>query len=167
MSAPAKSKWQTEYDALPGWAKKMVKALMSCVSYGGGSDDYLSGMTQEHRKQHFVFHVTMHNDAWEDWWSGFGDAKELAHALTAPWPPPPPPPARERRAFNLVELVDDGEDSAFDQPCAFGHRVDGHAVYCHNEGWPNGPRKCRRRQDDPKYLHEDCPGFVLNPDASA
>ena len=37
--------------------------------------------------------------------------------------------------FNIVEMVADHEDCAFDQPCKYGHRVEGHAVYCHNDEW--------------------------------
>ena len=74
-------------------------------------------------------------------------------------------PARERRVFNIVEVVvasEGGQDCAFDQPCCYGHRVEYHAVYCHNDAWPDSPRKCRRNRSD--YPHEDCPGFVANPD---
>lgn len=64
-------------------------------------------------------------------------------------------------AFNLVEAIQ-GEDSdcAFDQPCKFGHRVDGHAVYCHHDDWEDGPRKCRRSwYTGGEVKDEDCPGF--------
>jgi hypothetical protein len=62
---------------------------------------------------------------------------------------------------NMVELLADPEDCAFDQPCRFGHRVETHAVYCHADHWQDAPRKCRRNRTD--YLHEDCPGFRPNP----
>lgn len=61
-------------------------------------------------------------------------------------------------AFNIVELMADDEDCAWDQPCKYGHRVGGHAVYCHNDEWLDGPRKCRRGAAD--YLHKDCPGYA-------
>ena len=61
--------------------------------------------------------------------------------------------------FNVVELAADveGDDCSFDQPCACGHRVEDHAVYCHCDTWLYAPRKCRRNRTD--YRHEDCPGF--------
>lgn len=69
--------------------------------------------------------------------------------------------------FNLVEALSD--DVAFDQRCAYGCRVDGHAVYCHNNDWVDAPRKCRRSwyygQDEAAKEHmrdEDCPGFKPN-----
>jgi hypothetical protein len=69
-------------------------------------------------------------------------------------------------AFNVVELMDfedDGGD-AFDQPCKFGHRCGGHAVYCHNDGWADSPRKCRRTwATGGETKDEDCPGFQPNP----
>lgn len=69
-------------------------------------------------------------------------------------------------AFNLVELVTAGEENCgFDQPCKFGHRVEGHAVYCHNDAWPDSPRKCRRTwYTGGETKDEDCPGFQPNPE---
>ena len=64
---------------------------------------------------------------------------------------------------NLVELLADPSEWATDTPCAWGHRVEGHAVYCHNDGWLYSQRKCRRRQDDPEWKHENCPGYRANP----
>lgn len=68
---------------------------------------------------------------------------------------------------NWCEILAD--DSAFDQPCRFGNRVDGHAVYCHNKDWSDAPRKCRRSwYHGPKTAaaigerDEDCPGFKPN-----
>lgn len=70
--------------------------------------------------------------------------------------------------FNIVELVADNEDCAFDQPCAHGHRVEGHAVYCHNDAWKEGPRKCRRTwYTGGEVRDEDCEGFAPNPEYSA
>ena len=98
--------------------------------------------------------------------------KSAAHHPS--WPPPPPP-ERERRVLNLVELIadpNDEEGGGFDQPCAFGNRVGYHAVYCHNDAWPDSPSKCRRGKGcaevygipEQDNRHEDCPGFVANPD---
>lgn len=71
--------------------------------------------------------------------------------------------------FNYVELVADQDDCAFDQACKYGHRVEGHAVYCHNDAWTDGPRKCRRTwywgEETAKaegLRDEDCPGFAPN-----
>jgi hypothetical protein len=36
-------------------------------------------------------------------------------------------------AENIVEYLADPNDGAFDQPCKFGHHVQDHAVYCHND----------------------------------
>lgn len=65
---------------------------------------------------------------------------------------------------NMVELFAAGEDCAFDQPCRFGHRVEDHAVYCHNQTWVDAPRKCRRTwYTGGKVRDEDCPGFEPHP----
>ena len=69
--------------------------------------------------------------------------------------------------FNLVELFDHDDDGgmAFDQPCIFGNRCGGHAVYCHNDEWKEGPRKCRRTwYTGGRERDEDCEGFKPNPD---
>lgn len=66
--------------------------------------------------------------------------------------------------LNLVEMLADDEDSAFDQPCKYGHRVEDHAVYCHNDAWKESPRKCRRTwYTGGEVRDEDCPGFEPNP----
>lgn len=68
------------------------------------------------------------------------------------------------RSLNIVEMVADDDDCAFDQPCAHGHRVETHAVYCHNSEWADAPRKCRRTwYTGGKVRDEDCPGFKPNP----
>ena len=67
--------------------------------------------------------------------------------------------------FNIVEFAADGDDCAFDQPCKFGHRVETHAVYCHNEHTPGMPRKCRRTwYTGGRVRDEDCAGYEPNPD---
>lgn len=67
-------------------------------------------------------------------------------------------------AINFVEIAADPVECAFDQPCRFGNRVDGHAVYCHNDAWTDGPRKCRRSwYTGGETKDEDCPGFEKNP----
>ena len=67
-------------------------------------------------------------------------------------------------AFNIVEAIQESDsDCAFDQPCKFGHRVEGHAVYCHNDAWVDGPRKCHRSwSTGGEVKDEDCPGFQPN-----
>jgi len=68
----------------------------------------------------------------------------------------------KKKIINLIEILDE-EDCAFDQSCAYGHRVENYSVYCHNENWKDAPRKCRNTwytggiSDD-----EDCPGFKPN-----
>ena len=67
--------------------------------------------------------------------------------------------------INLVEMIASPDDCAFDQPCKFGHRVEGHAVYCHNSVWKEAPRKCRRSLyygNKAGYEDSDCPGFSPN-----
>ena len=65
--------------------------------------------------------------------------------------------------MNVVELVADPSECASDQRCRFGNRVDGHAVYCHNDRWTDSPRKCRRTwYTGGKTKDEDCPGFEKN-----
>ena len=70
--------------------------------------------------------------------------------------------------FNIVEFLshtENPEASAFDQPCKFGHRCESHAVYCHNDDWAEGPRKCRRTwYTGSEDRDEDCPGFQPNPE---
>lgn len=67
--------------------------------------------------------------------------------------------------INLVEMICGGGDSAFDQPCKFGHRVENHAVYCHNDKWADAPRKCRRTwYTGGEVRDEDCEGYEPNPD---
>jgi len=68
--------------------------------------------------------------------------------------------------INLVEMCAEPDECAFDQPCLYGHRVDGYAVYCHNDEW-EGPRKCRNSWYYGKntgHDDKDCPGFKPNPD---
>ena len=80
------------------------------------------------------------------------------------WDEPPAMP-------NVIEMVADEDECAWDQPCAFGHAVKGHAVYCHNDRWLYAPRKCRRGDwcadlygiDREKNKHQNCRGFKPNP----
>jgi hypothetical protein len=67
----------------------------------------------------------------------------------------------EPQSPNIVEVLTYKNDCGWDQPCAFGHRVEQHAVYCHNEKWLYAPRKCHRNRSD--YPHEKCRGFKPNP----
>lgn len=69
---------------------------------------------------------------------------------------------------NFVELTADPEDCGFDQPCGHGHRVESHAVYCHNNKWADAPRKCRRTwYTGGVEKDEDCPGFCANTSINA
>lgn len=62
--------------------------------------------------------------------------------------------------LSLVEMID---PPVFDQSCRHGGRVEGHSVYCHNENWPEHPRKCRRTwYTGGKVKDEDCPGYEPN-----
>jgi hypothetical protein len=66
-------------------------------------------------------------------------------------------------AFNIVELIAD--EGGFDQRCRFGHRVEEHAVYCHNDNWEDSPRKCRRTwYTNGRIKDEECAGFEPNTD---
>ena len=70
----------------------------------------------------------------------------------------------KKTVFNIVELMADESDCAFDQPCIYGHRVESHAVYCHNDKWPDAPRKCGYGEDTWSGVpHSECPGFKVNP----
>lgn len=66
--------------------------------------------------------------------------------------------------INIVEMMQDADDDcAWDQPCAHGHRVEYHAVYCHNKRWLYSPTKCRRGNWGSGSPHDKCPGFLANP----
>lgn len=152
---------RAEYAALPQWAKDLIDGLASCAGFGGmDAGDF--GMSPSAKDNYQGFRVLLNKDVSQKWWDGFFAARDLAAAMTAPYPSPPAP-IREKREFNVVEMMDD--EQAFDQPCAFGNRCGGHAVYCHNEAWPDSPRKCRRTwYTGGETRDEDCPGFVANPD---
>jgi len=63
---------------------------------------------------------------------------------------------------SLVELVVDEDDCAFDQECRFGHRVEGHAVYCKCPRW-GSPRKCYHGwYTGGKLRDSECPFFEVN-----
>jgi len=154
-----KSRYQIELEALPPWAQKMVSALTRCGGYGTGSAEDWEDREGKYEK----FHVLINSEKSDEWFGGFLEMKELAGALTAPWPKPVPTPHEELTTSNLVEMIhdyDDEEGGGFDQPCHYGNRCGYHAVYCHNDAWPDGPRKCRRNRTD--YRHEECPGFYPN-----
>jgi len=171
-----KSKWQQEFDALPEWAKQMVSAVtkngLCCHGYGH-EDMILAGTSAKANGKHRGFFMGLDNDRMQMWSNGFDGLCELARALSAPFPPPTDlPPHEEMTTGNIVEIATAGDDDcAFDQPCYYGHRVESHAVYCHNETWPDSPHKCRRGEhcawiygiDVEKNKHENCPGFVANP----
>lgn len=66
--------------------------------------------------------------------------------------------------WNLVEMITEDDKQAFDQPCKFGNRCEGHAVYCHNAEWKNAPRKCRRSwYTGGMEKDQDCEGYQPNP----
>jgi hypothetical protein len=154
------SKYRDQLEALPQWAKNLVLAARDIVyhSYGGGFDHSYK------RKRVTECRVAFNEDEPRRLWNeGFEGLQDLAEALTAPYPPPSFEEAVEIRGGSppgLVEMVAGSDECGFDQPCAFGYRVEAHAVYCHNEKWPNSPRKCRRNRTD--FKHEDCPGYVPN-----
>lgn len=65
--------------------------------------------------------------------------------------------------ISIVEFIADKDDCAFAQPCQYGHRVEGHAVYCHNDWWKDAPGKCRRTwYTGGKVRDEDCSGYRPN-----
>lgn len=158
----SKSKYQQELETLPEWVQKMVLACQGIASHGFGRPEHMYGPEKDKYTQ---LSYALENEKSGDFSEGIGYMMNLAKALSAPWPPPPAP-EREKRVFNVVELIDDGEEGGgFDQPCAFGNRCGGHAVYCQNTDWKDSPRKCRRTwYTGGKERDEDCPGFVANPD---
>ena len=65
--------------------------------------------------------------------------------------------------MNIAELIAEPYECTFDQPCKHGHRVETHAVYCHNQEWKGAPRKCRRTwHTGGEVRDEDCEGFAPN-----
>lgn len=66
--------------------------------------------------------------------------------------------------MNIVELLADDDDCAFDQPCKYAHRVETHAAYCHaGMFWKDAPRKCPYwRNASPANEWEECEGFDAN-----
>lgn len=156
-----KSQYQLELEALPEWAQKMVLALARCGGYGTGSTEDWEDRERKYQK----FNILIRDEHGTDWFDGFLGMRDLAGALTAPWPKPVPVPHEAMTTQNIVEIIhdyDDEEGGGFDQPCHYGNRCGGHAVYCHNDAWPDGPRKCRRSIHDQEHRHEDCPGFYPN-----
>ena len=61
--------------------------------------------------------------------------------------------------MNVVELIADPKDCAFDQPCKYARRVETYAIYCHNNEWEDGPRKCYRTFNK-DFIFQDCHGFT-------
>ena len=69
--------------------------------------------------------------------------------------------------FDIARVLEGVEpDTAFDQKCKYGCRVNGHAVYCHNFNWEDHPRKCRHTwyfgEDEKGMQDEDCKGYCPN-----
>jgi hypothetical protein len=157
-----KSKYQLELEALPEWVQKMVLACQGMASHSFSRPDHMYGPDKDKYTQ---LPYALEDEKSKDFSEGMGRMMELARCLSAPWPPPAAP-EREKRAFNVVELMTEGDEGGgFNQPCAFGCLAEGHAVYCHNTGWPDSPRKCRRTwYTGGLERDEDCPGFVANPD---
>lgn len=149
-----------EYDSLPQWTRSLLDALGNVTGYGCRVDE-------DDPKELSIF-VTVGGFASHATSDALFDAVRIASCLTAPMPGSYNlNEIRIRRsAVNLVEMVAESDDCGFDQPCAFGHRVEGHAVYCHNDAWSGGPRKCRRTwYTGGEERDEDCPGFCPNPNA--
>jgi hypothetical protein len=162
-----RSRWQQEYDALPEWARNLIDGLAQSAGFGGCDIDAVShGMTKDAKEKYEAFHILLDKKKARVWWKGFFELRNLACAITAPFPAPVPKPRHEMTTENVVEIITSGEeDNAFDQPCYYGHRVNGHAVYCHNDVWPDSSHKCRRGGWGPnteENKHENCPGFYPN-----
>ena len=155
MNEAIKSPWQKEYDALPAWAQKIVTALAEIKMYGSTDPLKVSHDAAEGCMAHFV---VLPHECGIEWFEGILGAKDIADALTAPWPAPAPTPHEMMGTSNIVEIA--AGNFAFDQPCHYGCRIESHATYCHNDVWPNAPRKCHRNRDD--FRHENCPGFFAN-----
>lgn len=152
----AREQFERDFAALPPWTQKMVRALIGSIGWGIARAEALGHFGPTEQSPVYVFIAPEHQADWSD---GIQEMRELAGWLTAPKNPKPP---RQITQLNRVELVAETDACAWDQPCAFGHRVDDHAVYCHHAEWTESPRKCRRgRSSD--YRHEDCPGFLANP----
>lgn len=154
-----KSKQQQEYDALPEWARALVDAVRPAVGYGIGCTG-----TSENKEWRAEVRFRGGNEQAAEGCAALAGVLFFAQSLSAPWPPAPPE-ARSPVPSNVVEIAAFEGDCAFDQTCAFGYRVEHHAVYCEHSQWPDHPRKCRR--DRALYRHEDCPGFTPNENAPA
>lgn len=157
------AKAKAEFEALPEWAKAMVLAAQKAVGHGG-----ISQSTAETKLfgEAIGMYFRETKGGASEFAMALGDLSDFARDLSAPDPSvyESLPTEPEFTADNIVELAAGEEDSAFDQPCRFGHRVEGHAVYCHNELWPGAPRKCRRTlYTGGEIRDEDCPGYAPNP----
>lgn len=152
-----KPTWIQEFEALPRWGQQLVRGLARCGGYGSGSNAF-GYLDEKEMEKYSPFHLLLRVEHSSEWWEGFERLRLLAAAMTAPWPKPEPIPHSEMTTWNPIELLADAENCGFDQPCHFGYRVESHAVYCHNDAWPDAPRKCHRNRSD--FLHEDCPGFI-------
>ena len=121
-------KIRREFDALPQWAKNLVAGLRGGASYSISSDD-----------KHTAFQIILKKENIQAWLDGFFEMCEVAAAISAPYPAHEPEPHAEMTTDNLVEMVSNEDECAFDQPCHYGNRVGSHAVYCHNDMWPDSP----------------------------
>lgn len=103
----AKSKYQEQFDALPEWVQKLVRSLDGRAGHGYGTPAI--PLTSKNVTSCYVY---LKGDAVNLWSDAMQEAMNLSDALSAPWPPPEAPP-REKRVFNMVEMIDD--EGGFDQ----------------------------------------------------
>ncbi len=143
---------QAEYNELPQWAKNFMDALGKTRGMGMRSQECDGDPTGP------SVYVVVSDDDKGDMIDSLFEAMSVAQGLTAPMPETYVLD-KMKGAVNVVEWIS-GDDTGFDQPCAFGHRVESYAVYCHNTAWPGGPGKCHRTwYSGGEVRDEDCAGF--------
>lgn len=156
MTDETKAPWQTVYEALPPWVRKLVDAVPEHAGYSYGHREGYPGGTAVS----VLFSESQGESASKMLAAlmGLGSFKE---SMSAPWPPVGPT-AEDSFTASIVEMVADPDGCAFDQACAWGYRVEQHKVYCHHAKWPDHPNRCPYGWGTPTDA-EACPGYFANP----
>mgnify|MGYP003387131831 FL=1 len=72
--------WEKKYDALPPWAKKLVRGVDGLASWGIDNGD--KGPLENTRDMAH-FHASFHGPEFDTWRSGFDDLRTFAVHLAA------------------------------------------------------------------------------------
>lgn len=165
MEENKKNQWQKEYESFPEWLKKFINLFKQhCGTTYDWKDGLCCGCPERIKNNcnlgdaRIIYIFPFRIGA--DMAASFDDLSEFCKALSAPTEHEE---GKQISSFNVVELAAfcEEDEVAWDAPCRYGHRVIGHAVYCHCP-WPDRPRKCRRKWEGKEYRFEDCPGFAPN-----